>query len=33
MLNHFSQLKDPSYVALVMCPECPTKDWRGSLAG
>jgi len=27
--NHFSELKDHSYVASAMCPECPTKDWRG----
>jgi len=29
MLNHFSELTGHNYVALVMYPECPTKDWRG----
>ena len=28
MLNHFSELTDHSYVASVMRPECPAKDWR-----
>jgi len=28
--NHVSsESRDPSYVGSAMCPECPTKDWRG----
>ena len=30
MLNHFSELTDRSYAGSIMCPECPTKDWRGN---
>ena len=27
MSSHFSESRDPSYVSLAMCPECPGKDW------
>ena len=26
--SHFSESRDPSYVSLAMCPECPWKEWR-----
>jgi len=29
MSYHFSELRDHSYVSSAVCPECPTKDWRG----
>jgi len=29
MSSDFSEMRDHSYVGWVMCPECPTKDWRG----
>jgi len=29
MSNHFTEMRDHSYVGWVMCPECSTKDWRG----
>jgi len=29
MLNHFSELADNSYIGSLMCPECPTKEFRG----
>ena len=28
MSSHFSESRDPSYVSLAMCPECPGKDWQ-----
>jgi len=29
MSNHFSELRERNYVSSAMCPECPTKEWRG----
>ena len=29
MSNHFSKLRDPSYIGLIMWPECPMKGKRG----
>jgi len=29
MPNDFTELRNNSYVGSALCPECPTKDWRG----
>ena len=31
--SHFSESRDPSYVSSVMCPECPSKEWRTKFFG